>query len=156
MQFHYLNLETDNNKITVYEDDKEEYYTFCTSECKKAIDSYFDMRLRYGEKLNDNSPLIREEFNLRNQTAIRKSRHITKKALAYKLDILAKRCGVRTKEVVLSHGFRKFFTNQLKKAGVQAEDRWLLEGHCLLGNDPSYVRVEVEELYAEYEKAIDN
>lgn len=69
----------DNNKITVYEDDKEEYFTFITLECKKAIDSYLDMRLRYGEKLNDNSPLIREEFNLRNQTAIRKARHITKK-----------------------------------------------------------------------------
>jgi hypothetical protein len=30
-----------------------------------AIDSYLDMRSRYGEKLNDNSPLIREEFNIR-------------------------------------------------------------------------------------------
>jgi len=146
----------DNYKITVYEDDKEEYFTFCTPECKKAIDSYLDMRLRYGEKLNDNSPLIREEFNLRNQTAIRKARHITKKALAFKLDILAKRCGVRTNEVVLSHGFRKFFSTQLVEADAKTEYRWLMEGHRLKGNDESYVKPTEKKLYEEHQKAVDN
>ncbi|MGC1263871.1 MAG: hypothetical protein WA932_07895, partial [Nitrososphaeraceae archaeon] len=43
----------DNLKLTVYENDKEQYFTFITPECKKGIDDYLDMRLRYGEKLND-------------------------------------------------------------------------------------------------------
>src|SRR5438093_3295450 len=42
-------------KLTVYENDREEYFTFITPECKKGIDDYLDMRSCYGEKLNDNS-----------------------------------------------------------------------------------------------------
>jgi integrase len=37
-----------DNKITVYENDKEEYFSFITPECKQAIDTYLDMRSRYG------------------------------------------------------------------------------------------------------------
>jgi hypothetical protein len=44
-------------KITVYERSNEEYYTFCTPECVMAIDNYLGYRKRYGEKINDNSPL---------------------------------------------------------------------------------------------------
>jgi integrase len=54
-----------DNNLTVYEGDKEEYLTFMTSECQKTIDNYIDMRSRYGEKINDNSFLIREQFNTR-------------------------------------------------------------------------------------------
>jgi hypothetical protein len=54
-------------KITVYEGTKEEYFNFITPECKKAVDNYMDMRLRYGEKLNDTSYLIREQFDLKDQ-----------------------------------------------------------------------------------------
>ena len=45
-----------NYQITAYEKTKEEYFTFVTSECKKAMDDYLDMRARYGEKLGDDSP----------------------------------------------------------------------------------------------------
>jgi integrase len=60
----------DDVKIIVYENDKEEYFTFITPECKKAIDSYLDMRSRYGEKINDDSFLIREQFDIRDKFAI--------------------------------------------------------------------------------------
>ena len=36
-------------KITVYENEDEEYITFCTPECARAIDSYLEYRQRYGE-----------------------------------------------------------------------------------------------------------
>src|SRR4029079_11263025 len=39
------------NRLTVYETFNEEYLTFITPECKKAVDSYLDMRSRYGEEL---------------------------------------------------------------------------------------------------------
>jgi hypothetical protein len=58
-----LNLE-DNNKLTVYENYRQEYFTFITAECKSAIESYLDMRKRYGEKLNKDSYLIREQFDI--------------------------------------------------------------------------------------------
>jgi len=44
-------------KITVYENEPEEYITFCTPECKKmGIDPYLQMRERYGEVIGKVEP----------------------------------------------------------------------------------------------------
>jgi integrase len=150
------NIDNSNNKITVYENTKYEYLTFCTPECKQAIDSYFDMRLRYGEKIDEECFLVREQFDIRDKFAIRKCRSIARETLQWILKDITKRSNTRSKAVHLAHGFRKFFTNQLRKSGVTTEVRWLLEGHKLKGNDPYYVRADVEEMYQEYQKAINN
>jgi hypothetical protein len=44
---------------------KDEYVTFTIPECSKGIDEYLNMRIRYGEKLTQDSFLIREQFDLR-------------------------------------------------------------------------------------------
>ena len=86
-------------KITVYEKSNEEYYTFCTPECAMAIDSYLEYRKRYGEKINDNSPLIREQFNITDLDKIsKKVRFITKISLDRLLDIALNRAGLREKQ----------------------------------------------------------
>ena len=36
-------------KVTVYENEDEEYITFCTPECAKEIESYFEYRQHIGE-----------------------------------------------------------------------------------------------------------
>lgn len=55
-------------KITVYENEVEEYITYCTPECRIAIDSYLEYRRRHGEHpIKEDSPLIREEFNIHDQ-----------------------------------------------------------------------------------------
>jgi integrase len=38
-------------RITVYENTKDEYYTFCTSECAAMIDNYLAYRQQNGEKI---------------------------------------------------------------------------------------------------------
>jgi len=162
-----------SNKIMVYEGTNEGYYTFITPECKKAVDLYLDFRKRYGEKLGTNSLLIREQFDIRNQTAIRKPTMTSPDSLAFKLADLARRSGIRSKEkmnmedgqrfqggsrrkeVPLAHGFRKFFTTQLINAKVNPEIRELLLGHKI-GMASCYYRPTEQEMYAEYEKAIDN
>jgi len=53
-------------KITVYKGDPEEYFTFCSPECAKAIDNYLAYRQRYGEIIKPAAPLIREQFNKNN------------------------------------------------------------------------------------------
>jgi site-specific recombinase XerD len=58
-------LDDKSRKLIVYEGFNEEYFTFITPECNQAIDCYLDMRSRYGEKLNDDSFLIREQFDVR-------------------------------------------------------------------------------------------
>lgn len=55
------------HKVTVYTEDEEEYFTFCTPECAKEIDSYLDFRARRGEKINDDSYLIVKKFDNKNE-----------------------------------------------------------------------------------------
>ena len=156
-------------KITVYEGFKEEYITFTTPECTLAIDSYLKMRERYCEKLNSNCFIIREQFDVRDPFAISKCKAVRANTLTQKLIDLAVRAGLRRKEVLegkphgtirfdvpIAHGFRKFFTTQLVKSDLKTEYRWLLEGHNLRANDPSYVRTQEEDLLEQYKKGIDN
>jgi hypothetical protein len=56
---------------------------------------------------------------------------------------------------MIAHGFRKFFTTQLVNSKVNAEIREMLLGHKI-GLASCYYRPSVEEMYEEYEKAIDN
>ena len=37
------------------------------------------------------------------------------------------------KDVMIAHGFRKFFTTQLVDLNINPELRWLLQGHNLKG-----------------------
>ena len=153
-------------KVTVYEGTNEQYYSFITPECASFIDAYKEYRSKNGEILDQSSYLIRDQFDVTDIDQIRnKSRGIQTGTLKHMLNLLLIKAGVREvdhtnshkrKEVAMAHGFRKFFTNELRKAHVPIEVRWLLQGHKLKGNDESYVRAEVEERYAEYQKAIDN
>ena len=164
--------EYDIYKITVYEGFNEEYITFCTPECTRAIDEYLKMREQYGEKLTPESYLIREQFDIRDPFAISRCRQIKAKTLTKKLIDLAQRSVIREKEILIdkshrkraqarkdvpiAHGFRKFFTTQLVEADLKTELRWLLEGHKLKGNDSHYIRVSEKRLQEEYEKAINH
>jgi integrase len=142
-------------KLTVYEGSKDQYFTFITQECKKAIDSYLDMRKRYGEVLTPESYLIREQFDVRDPFQISRAKSITIGTIKWKLIDIARRAGVRSKDVKASHGLRKFFTTMLIKSNVKAEVRLMLEGHSI-GITDHYWRPTEQEMYAEYEKAIDN
>ena len=51
-------------KVNVYATSrKSRYFSFCTPECRKEIDSYLEWRKRWGERLEDDSPLFRRDFN---------------------------------------------------------------------------------------------
>ncbi len=118
-----------DSKLTVYEIDRDEYFTFITPECKKTLDAYLDMRSRYGEKLDKDSPLLREQFDIKEQFQIRKPKKFTVWMTKWKVVDLQKRLGIRTHEVATTHGFRKFFTTQLINSKVNPEIREMLLGH---------------------------
>lgn len=85
-------------KVTVYENEPEEYVTFCTTECKEnGIDPYLAMRERYGEIINDSSPLIREQFDKRDQFSAAHPRQVKVIAIAGKIAALAESAGLRTR-----------------------------------------------------------
>lgn len=143
----------ENNKVTVYENTKEEYITFITPECKQAIDLYIDMRARYGENITGDSFLIREQFDVR--AIFTKPRCISETALQIKLIDLTKRVGVRTKDVPIAHGFRKYFTTQLVNSKLNPEIREMLLGHKI-GLASAYYRPTEQEIFQQYEKAVNN
>jgi integrase len=87
-------------KITVYENDNEEHFTFCTPECAKMIDQYLEMRERYGEKIDQNSFLIREQFDIRDPFAISRPVKTLSLTFSNKLIDLAIRSGIRKKEIL--------------------------------------------------------
>ena len=153
------NLE--DNRLTVYENTREEYITFITPECKKAIDFYLDMRSRYGEKLADSSYLIREQFDIRDQFAIRNPKQVTHKLIQWKLMSLAEKCGIRKRgsdkssrqDITIAHGFRKFFTTQLVNSKVNPEIREMLLGHKI-GLASCYYRPTEEEMYADMKRQL--
>ena len=59
-------------KFKIYENTKDEYFTFCTPECASYIDSYLEYRTRSGEKLTKDSFLIREQFDVNDIEQVRK------------------------------------------------------------------------------------
>ena len=59
-------------KIIVYGKSKEEYYTFCSPECYSTIKSYLEYRTKSGELLENESYLIREQFDINDFEQIRK------------------------------------------------------------------------------------
>lgn len=150
-------------KVIAYNDEKEEYVTFCTPECASAIDSYLEYRKREGEEINPESYLIRDEFDY--MEAGLKVKPIGASNIQKLITRRLVKLGIRDvdhgpnnhkirKEVKICHGFRKFFTNQCINSGLLTERRWLLEGHNLKANDNSYVRQQ-DQLYSEYLKAVD-
>lgn len=54
----------------------------------------------------------------------------------------------------MTHGFRKFFTTQLINSKVNSEIREMLLGHKI-GLASAYYRPTEQDMYEEYEKAID-
>jgi integrase len=155
-------------QLSVYERTKDEYYCFCSPECASAIDSYIAYRKRCYEKIDSESPMIREQFDRDNPDKARNPRHLPLNTLnALIRDLLisggirpiehpaeAQSSGRLRKEVKASHGFRKFATTNMIRAKVNPEAREMLLGHSI-GLSDSYYRPDSNEILTEYLKAVD-
>lgn len=131
-------------QINVYTGTRQRYTTFCTPECKNAIDEYIDQRKRYGEEITGISPLLRDQFD---KSDVLKSRD---KARPIKVDVIKNlarfatiKAGLRQLEpttenadyrrkrydVKASHGLRKFFDTEATLAGTHPIFVEMLMGH---------------------------
>ena len=142
-------------KITAYRKSKKfKYFTFCTPECTNLIDNYLEYRKNHGEDLNNNSPLIREQFNTNDTLKIKNPRQLSSTTFRTLVnDVLIKYTNLRKKLVfdyenkrkvgrnptMLTHGFRKFFTVECTKAGVYHEIVERLVGHKIPGSRNNYL-----------------
>jgi integrase len=143
----------------------DRYFTYCTPECRAAIDSYLDYRRRLGETITDKSPVIRELFNTKKPYFIEAPRPATPRIIHLALEKALHKVGVNQRimciankgnrrEIMPSHGFRKFAITMMNKAGVKDTHRRYLSGHAQVGEDDHYVLPSDEDLLMEYVKAI--
>ena len=153
-------------KFTIYENSKEEYITFCTPECATLIDEYLAQRKAAGEKINDESYLIRNEFDF-----VYSRKKIVKKTSIGTLNIVMNKllfeCELRkvNRPTEFSeknyqrhskasfHAFRKYFNTCLANCDVNVTIKEMLMGHSV-GLDDAYFRPNEKQLLSEYSKAI--
>ena len=144
-------------KITVYSRfPRDRYYCFCTPETKQAISSYLTYRKRFGDPLAKTSPLIREQFEINDPFAAAHPKPIKLRTIVYIIEEILNRSGLKTKEVMRSHGLRKHAITMMIKAKLDYSTREYLVGHKVSrGLDVNYDRTSEEDRLAEYAKAID-
>jgi len=144
-----------HDMITIYEKTPEQYFSFITPECKKAVDAYLDMRSRHGEEMTPDSYLIREQYDIRNPFAIKSPKAVSSEGLQWILRDLASRYNVISNNAIpVAHGFRYFWMTQAVECDMNPEAREMLLGHKI-GLASAYYRPSVEKMYAQYQKAID-
>jgi integrase len=153
-------------EITIYEKTRSQYTTYCTPECASVIDTYLDFRKRHGEKLNPNTPLLREQFDKKDEFRCQHPKIISVYTLSRWLGDLLISCGIRLKEGVkegetnrirketmLSHGFRKFANTMMVKANINIIVKERLLGHST-GLEDSYFRPDELFLISQYMQAV--
>jgi integrase len=147
-------------KITYYPNSRKfRYFSWCTPECKQALDSYLDWRRRWGERLTEDTPVFRTDFNARNADRSAKSNKISTFRMRSIVAEIARESGLRQiltektthsktakrTDIMANHGLRKFFETNAHRAGMD-----LIYIRRLLGQksglENSYLKLEEQEL----------
>ncbi|HET7148055.1 MAG TPA: hypothetical protein VFI73_06090 [Candidatus Nitrosopolaris sp.] len=162
--------------VTIYKGTDEEYDTFISPEAFHAYQEYRNLRIKFGEQITKNSPILLRRFDLSpdGKTArIDNSEPIALSTVAGIIGTVAYKAGVREVSenykgrynIKIAHGFRKFFSTTLSsiktRDGRTAIDfikkEWLL-GHALRtihSLEENYNRSDrIKLLQPEYQKAV--
>jgi integrase len=154
-------------KISVYKKEQEAYFTFCTPECTKLLDQYFDFRERLGEKIHSKSLVFRKGFNSLN---VQKPEPLGVDSISWIMNTLLDRSGIRPRQEKISevggiegpadrtsimqcHGFRKFFETTSRLAGMDL----LLINRCMghsSGLEDSYLKLSEDQILEGNDKMI--
>ena len=164
--------------VVVYKgsDNDDEYDTFISPEAFHAYEEYRNLRIKFGEKITKNSPILLRRFDISsdgNAATIDNTKPLALSTVAGILRIVAYKAGIREASenyndrytIKIAHGFRKFFSTTLSTIktldGRTAIDfikkEWLL-GHALTSIhslEENYNRSDrVKILLDEYLKAV--
>jgi integrase len=164
--------------VIVYKGTDDEYDTFISPEAYHAYDEYRNLRIKFGEKISKNSPILLRRFDISpdgKAAAIDNTKPLALSTIAGILITVAYKAGIREASenyndrynIKIAHGFRKYFSSTLSNikapdgSGRNAIDfikkEWLL-GHALTGIhtlEENYNRNDrVNMLLEEYLKAV--
>ncbi|HZW55785.1 MAG TPA: site-specific integrase [Nitrososphaerales archaeon] len=134
--------------LRVYAGEPEQYTTFVCSESMDLFEAYCEERKRAGEVLTPDSPLVRNPVNFKHKSQVLRT---SSESVAFSLNYLWRKVGLKTREFKAVHGFRKFFKTTLEGAGMKSIVVEALMGH-LSQLDTSYYRPSTQSLAQEYAK----
>ena len=144
--------------LRVYADSAASHYTtLLTPEAMGAITNYKKWRQEQGEKITDESWLLRDKFSVfgakRNS-----ARQLTKQAIYKAITRLMDKAGIRDPRLQPDHSFRYFFDTVVMNSDVKHEFKELFMGHSV-GLDDYYYDAKTKEsqdkILFEYSKAVD-
>jgi site-specific recombinase XerD len=144
-------------KIIVYAKSKKfSYFTWCTPEARSHIDIYLDHRRRWSERISDDSPLFRLDYN--QQAANRAVKPISIERIRHIIGKTLRDCGFRTvslegkrsqyqrTNIMANHGMRKFFESNAFKAGMDLMYIRRLMGQKSNQLEEAYLQISEQEL----------
>jgi integrase len=151
-------LDGDIGIVTVYPESKGSVYaTLVTPEFLTSLDEYIKYRKSQGEKITEESWLIRDKFatfSSKTNRAIPPSDQSINKQMRF----LIRKAGLPFEDLQPDHGLRKFFNTALMNSDVAYTFKELLMGHSVKLDDVYYDRdneKSQQKILLEYMKAID-
>jgi hypothetical protein len=164
--------------VVVYKGTEDEYDTFISPEAFHAYEEYRNLRIKFGEKITKNSPILLRRFDISpdgKSAKIDNTKAVALSTIAGVIRMVAYKADIREASesyndrynIKIAHGFRKYFSSTLSNikapdgSGRNAIDfirkEWLL-GHALTGihsMEENYNRNDrVKMLLEEYLKAV--
>jgi len=142
---------------TFYSGDTSEYVGFLTPEASNALDDYIEERIQAHERINPDSPLIREIYSMGSIPAKPVNNPVIQELINVTLsDVKRKKDSSGRYNIPITGGFRKFFNLTMKlqeKANISLVEK--LMGHSVtVGLDNHYLPASKEKLFEEFQKNI--
>ncbi len=159
---HLKDMDNGCKAVLLYAEEKEEYWSFLTPEASKALQDYFDKRIKDNEKFYPETPIFRAKYRL----GIEKSKPIRRNAVISMIYRIIKNTGLertrinRNFDIQMDHGFRKRFNSILKLNNqVNSNIAEKIMGHSVtiqLDNAylPTHDQRVFEKCFEEFKKAV--